>query len=249
MANAVLRSGKLTAGSYTLKHTGPQIDALLTKTEGLYNYDDTEIRSLIRNLELTKVDKEEGKGLSTNDFTDEYKNMVSRTNDEVVEARGGYTSLDARLDDMSGGGGTTDYLDLINKPQINGHELVGDLSPEDLGIQQVQVDWNETAPSAISYIRNKPEIPTILYGTTESWDAQATLVSQQKTIYVYTDYQVDEGKNIPGFKVGDGITLLINLPFTGSEGGVTDAERESWNNKVTAFIDPEDEENLIFSND
>lgn len=248
MANAVLRSGNLAAGSYKLKHTGPQIDALLTKTEGLYNYNDTEIRSLIRSLEQTKVDKEEGKGLSTNDFTDSYKNMVQGTNDEVLEARGNYESLDARLDSMSGGG-TADYLDLSNKPQINGHELVGDLSPEDLGIQQVQVDWNETAPSAVSYIKNKPEIPTILYGTTESWDSQATLVSQQKTIYVYTDYQVHEGKNIPGFKVGDGITLLINLPFTSSEGGITDSERERWNNKVTAFIDSEDEENLIFSKD
>jgi hypothetical protein len=148
-----------------------------------------------------------------------------------------------------GGGGTTDYLDLSNKPQINGHELVGDLSPEDLGIQQVQVDWNETAPSAVSYIKNKPEIPAILYGTTESWNSQASLVSQQKTIYVYTDYQVHEGKNIPGFKVGDGITLLINLPFTSSGGGVTDSERESWNNKVTAFIDPKYEKNLIFSKD
>jgi hypothetical protein len=220
----------------------------------------------------TKVDKETGKGLSTNDYTNAEKtklanlenyddtevkasianvrNTAEEIAQEIEDARGTYTSLGERLDDMGGGGGgTTDYLDLSNKPQINGHELVGDLSPEDLGVQQVQVDWNETAPSAVSYIKNKPEIPAILYGTTESWNSQASLVSQQKTIYVYTDYQVHEGKNIPGFKVGDGITLLINLPFTSSGGGVTDSERESWNNKVTAFIDSEDEENLIFSKD
>lgn len=37
------------------------------------NYDDTEIRELIEN----KVDKEEGKGLSTNDYSDEDKNKLN----------------------------------------------------------------------------------------------------------------------------------------------------------------------------
>lgn len=357
--------GKLGAGTYTLQHTGPQIDALLTKTEGLYNYDDTEIRALIQALEEDKVDKVEGKGLSTNDFTNGYKKMVRTTNNEVVEARGDYESLNARLDDMSGGGGggtkdyrdltnkpkinghelignlstddldiNTDYLDLDNKPQINGHELVGnlstedlgieqdyldldnkpqinghelvgnlstddlgievsypdltdkpqinghelvgnlttddldleidyvdltskpsinghilvgDLSTEELGIQQMQADWNQTDTTAVDYVKNKPDLTTILYGTTASWNAQPTLVSRRKTIYVYSDYQVIQGKNVPGFKVGDGVTLVINLPFTGTEGGVSDAERDSWNNKVTASLDPSDEENLILS--
>lgn len=31
-------------------------------------------------------------------------------------------------------GGTNDYNDLINKPQINGVELTGNKTPEDLGI-------------------------------------------------------------------------------------------------------------------
>lgn len=39
------------------------------------NYDDTEIRKLINN----KVDKEEGKSLSSNDFTNEYKTKLDNS--------------------------------------------------------------------------------------------------------------------------------------------------------------------------
>lgn len=35
---------------------------------------------------------------------------------------------------MSGGGGTSDYTQLSNKPQINGHELNGNKTGEDLGL-------------------------------------------------------------------------------------------------------------------
>lgn len=247
MAGTVLRTKSVGSGSYTLKHTGPQIDALLTKTEGLYNYDDSELRSLIGILEQTKVTKVEGKGLSTNDFTDELLQELESSNSEVVEARGDYPDLNSRLNAISGGG-TSDYMDLTNKPSINGHVLVGDLNTEALGIEQVQVDWNQISPSAVDYIKNKPDITTFLYDTTAAWNAQPSLVSKQKTIYVYTDYQLDdEGNNVPGFKVGDGVTRLFKLPFTGSEGGVSDSERRSWNDKVTAFIDPEDYENLVLS--
>ena len=50
----------------------------------------------------------------------------------VIEAGGG------------GGGGTTNYNLLQNKPQINGHTLQGNMSPDDLGIEKplttVQLD-------------------------------------------------------------------------------------------------------------
>lgn len=35
-----------------------------------------------------------------------------------------------------GGGGTTNYNALQNKPQINGHTLSGNMTAEDLGIEQ-----------------------------------------------------------------------------------------------------------------
>ena len=54
--------------------------------------------------------------------------------DEVVEARGGYESLDARLDAIAGGGGATDYDELDNRPKINSVTLTGNKSLADLGI-------------------------------------------------------------------------------------------------------------------
>ena len=57
--------------------------------------------------------------------------------DEVVGARGGYETLDERLDAMSGGGGASDYDELDNRPQINSVTLTGNKSLADLGIAAV----------------------------------------------------------------------------------------------------------------
>ena len=47
------------------------------KLDGLENYDDSNVLSAISSLEKDKVDKINGKGLSTNDFTDDYKSQIS----------------------------------------------------------------------------------------------------------------------------------------------------------------------------
>lgn len=55
---------------------------------------------------------------------------------EVIEAGGG-------------GGGTTDYNQLTNKPQINGHELEGNMSTDDLHIEQSLTQEQITALLAL----------------------------------------------------------------------------------------------------
>ena len=99
----------------------------------------------------------------------------------------------------------------------------------------------------------------VLYGTTAEWNSQATLISQLDRIYVYTDYYTDsEGNPVPGVKIGDGTAYLIDRPFitkildehlANSIIHITAAERLSWNNKVTCFIDPNNAERLVFSKD
>ena len=37
---------------------------------------------------------------------------------------------------IEAGGGTTDYNDLVNKPKINGQTLEGNMTPEELQIEQ-----------------------------------------------------------------------------------------------------------------
>lgn len=92
------------------------------------------------------------------------------------------------------------------------------------------------------------------YATTAEWDAQTTLVSELNGIYVYTDHSVVDGKYIPGFKLGDGLAYVVDLPFldavlTEHIGDtsihVTADEKTFWNNKNRGFVNGE---NLILTN-
>jgi len=57
----------------------------------------------------------------------------------------------------------------------------------------------------------------VLSNTTEEWNETPELVSKENYIYVYTDYKttlIDGNEvDVPGLKIGDGETLLIDLPF------------------------------------
>ena len=70
-------------------------------------------------------------------------------------------------------------------------------------------------------------------------------------IYVYTDFKTEDGVNIPGFKIGTG-AYLVDIPFVTDwieDGLVTNAEREFWNNKVTAILDQNNSELLYLTKD
>lgn len=98
-----------------------------------------------------------------------------------------------------------------------------------------------------------------LYGTTRYWNAQPRLIAQNKTIYVYTDHDQDgEGNDIPGFKLGDGMAYLIDIPFVTQNmenhikdviRHITQDERNFWNDKVRCYISMDNEENLVFTTD
>lgn len=53
----------------------------------------------------------------------------------------------------------------------------------------------------------------IISDTTAHWNSQVSLVGKRDYIYVYTDYMTVGQETIPGFKVGNGSTYLIDLPF------------------------------------
>lgn len=103
------------------------------------------------------------------------------------------------------------------------------------------------------------EITKVLYADTASWNSQPQLVSQVGVIYIYSDYKKDtEGNNIPGLKVGDGNAYLIDVPFLtklidahilDNIRHITSSERDSWNNKVTCYIDVNNSTRLVFSKD
>jgi len=96
----------------------------------------------------------------------------------------------------------------------------------------------------------------IVSHTTSEWESLGvSTVSESGVLYVYTDYKKDEsGKNIPGFKMGDGNAYVADLPFSSAmfdmhmnntDIHITAAEREKWNNKVSVLMN-EPNNNLFF---
>ena len=102
-----------------------------------------------------------------------------------------------------------------------------------------------------------PSGGSVKVATTAEWNAQPQLIGVQGTVYVYSDHEhTPDGQPVPGFKVGDGTTYLIDAPFNDdlsmrhindTDIHVTPEEKAFWNNKVTVYINAEDLENLVFS--
>ena len=99
----------------------------------------------------------------------------------------------------------------------------------------------------------------VFYGTTAYWNNQPQFIPIRGCIYVYSDHDTDDqGHNIAGIKIGDGTSYLIDMPFLDkkyaehildTEIHITETERQFWNNKVTAVIDPVQGNTLILTKD
>ena len=98
--------------------------------------------------------------------------------------------------------------------------------------------------------------PKVFYDTTANWAKQTSLVSERGAIYIYSDYQDDDGTDVPGLKLGDGLAFVVDLPFVGklyddhladTVSHITSAERSAWNDKVRCYLDSTDNEKLIFT--
>lgn len=124
-------------------------------------------------------------------------------------------------------GGTSDYLMLSNKPRINGVELIGNLTAEDLGLNY-----------------------RIKYGTKAYWGENLDFIPGKGEVIIYTDYAKVDGVNVPAFKIGDGLAYLVDLPFVSDDirdrlikhiqdmaRHISDEERSAWNNKVRCYLD------------
>ena len=95
----------------------------------------------------------------------------------------------------------------------------------------------------------------VRYGTTEYWNDHPTQ-TEEGYLYIYSDYKQLDGRDIPGVKIGDGNAYLSDLPFTDSIYAqhianavihVSQSDRNYWDNKVTCFIDPNNNNKLIFT--
>lgn len=85
--------------------------------------------------------------------------------------------------------------------------------------------------------------------TTEEWNSMPSYMAKKGIIYVYSDYRQEEDpttheiKNIPATKIGDGMTYLIDLPFSSLP--ITQEDIDRWNDHVGVYID-EETGNMVF---
>lgn len=132
------------------------------------------------------------------------------------------------------------YLELSDKPKINGIVLEGNIPLADFGLHP------------------------IYYDTTANWNACVDLIPEAGAIYIYSDYKTltySDGRTVvaPGMRIGDGTTYLCDIPFQAELDGkmlydylnqnhrlVTTQDRIFWNNKVSTRLGIDNPEALIF---
>lgn len=112
------------------------------------------------------------------------------------------------LEDSGGtGSGTTDYNDLTNKPQINGHELSGNKSASDLGLQ------------AAGNYALKSDIPeTDNFATKDELSNITPTIGENGNWFINGE---DTGKPAKGSDGADGVSLgeIALVQETGTESG------------------------------
>ena len=137
------------------------------------SFDDSALSSYALKSEIPdisgKVDKVDGKGLSTNDFTNDLKNKLNgiAAGAEVnVQSDWNATSGDAlilnkpSLATVATSGSYNDLNDTPTIPDISGiqSKLNGIAEGAEVNVQS---DWNETTTTSDAYIKNKPTLATV----------------------------------------------------------------------------------------
>lgn len=117
----------------------------------------------------------------------------------------------------------------------------------------VQID-SETGQVYTDYNNQRIKISdTVLSKTSAEWILDHDLVSIKDQVYIFSDarsYVNNNGETVyvPGIKVGDGTSNVVDLPFV----NVTAEQINFWNNKVTCYLASDldntaDTETLVFS--
>lgn len=166
-----------------------------------------------------------------------------------------YTDYDAQMLNSSFiSVDTIEQRDNLDKSKLTNGKIV---RVNDYGGTSRYYAWNATTTQWDDVDFGGGGGSDIFYGTTEYWNSQPTIISTKGAVYVYSDHSKDsEGKDIPGIKIGDGTSYLIDMPFTDDNYAkhisdsvihITQQERDFWNNKVRCFINPQNAEHLIFT--
>lgn len=129
-----------------------------------------------------------------------------------------------------------------------------EVTPENI---DVEMEVNSSGLVNIALLGNMGgNCSKIFYKTTAEWNRYPGEISQAGAIYIYSDYMEYEGRNVAGFKVGDGLAYIVDLPFIDKVYSdhvkdavrhITQTEREFWNNKVRCYISETNNQRLVFT--
>lgn len=149
---------------------------------------------------------------------------------------------------------TVAQRDNLDKNKLTNGRLV---RVNDCGGSAVYYAWNINSKTWDEVNFGSGGDKEVFYGTTSYWNSQPQLISTRGSVYVYSDHDSDgSGNLIPGIKLGDGTSYLIDMPFIDEKSAehimnlaihITQAEREFWNEKVRCYIDPQNPQHIIFT--
>lgn len=70
-------------------------------------------------------------------------------------------------------------------------------------------------PDAVNKTISIASASSVISGTTSYWETHGNVTSTKDVLYIYTDWKHDsDNEDIPGIKVGDGVSDISDLPFT-----------------------------------
>lgn len=185
--------------------------------------------------------------------TSEFPITITWDNTNIVADTGGSTPVDTytkeEIDRM--------LSDKVSEEQLGTHFLAGsniEIVDNQDGTQTINASGEISAEDSVARAgvvalqEQMQTKPNIYSNTTSYWDSQTTLVSEENAIYVYTDYDIDvtTHQNIVAIKIGDGVTVVKDIPFP-STAGITQQDIDSWNTKVTASMSSFNTENLLLN--
>jgi len=206
------------------------------------------------NQAIGKLEKtiKEGSGAgavsSVSEATGSHLSVSPTTGDVKVGVESGHTipadSDIANWNSKMAGDVTINSKAVSTSPTLDGTDitLTGYTKPQSTSA----VEATDTVNQAIGKLEKAQEDVGKTYSNSSAgWAAQPTLVSKLNAIYVYTDFESVDGNHIPAMKIGDGVTRVVELPFS-SANGITTTKIAEWDSKVSAALSTSGDTLLLY---
>ena len=166
----------------------------------------------------------------------------------VIDVADGYqipqetdiTSWNSKLD----GNKTVNGKALADNPVLDGADIA--LTGYEKADTYEAVEATDTVNEAIGKLEKGQENTSKTYSNSSAgWAAQPTLISELNAVYIYTDFDSADDRHIPAMKIGDGVTRVVDLPFSAAN-GVTATKIAEWDSKVSAALSTSGDTLLLY---